>query len=346
MKTYKDEKKFVGNVQQLFRVNRLEFTEGKADGVKIIDVANRSGMHFAVNVSRGLDITYLDYNGENIGFLAPCGVVHPAYFDDKGLGLLKSFAPGMLTTCGLKHAGAPCEFDGASYGLHGNFSHQPAENCNQTIVECEECGKAKLVIEGDIRDAVIFGDKLSAHRKIECVYGERSIRLHDKVTNDGGKKARHMILYHCNIGYPVLSPESEVFIPSAECKPRTEHSKEGLAVWNKLQAPDPDYEEMCYYHKLKSYDGKRARVAIFNPETEVGIGIDFALDTLDHFVEWKMMGVNDYVMGLEPGNSTIDGIADAIENGSMKYLGPGESVEYDLEFRVLSGKAEFEAYKY
>ncbi|WP_274595949.1 DUF4432 family protein [Robinsoniella peoriensis] len=38
---------------------------------------------------------------------------------------------------------------------------------------------------------------------------------------------------------------------------------------------------------------------------------------LDHFVQWKMMGAGDYVMGLEPANATIDGIADAIENGSV-----------------------------
>lgn len=57
--------------------------EGKAEGVEMIDVQNRSGMHFDVNVSRGMDIPYLDFQGENIGFISPCGVVAPQYFDDR-----------------------------------------------------------------------------------------------------------------------------------------------------------------------------------------------------------------------------------------------------------------------
>ena len=52
------------------------------------------------------------------------------------------------------------------------------------------------------------------------------------------------------------------------------------------------------------------------------------------------MGAGDYVMGLEPANATIDGIADAVDNGSMKYLDAGESVEYHLTFHILQGREE------
>ena len=60
-----------------------------------------------------------------------------------------------------------------------------------------------------------------------------------------------MILYHCNIGYPVLSPDSEIFIPALETKARNVHAQEGIDSWMKVQEADADYEEMCYYHKLK-----------------------------------------------------------------------------------------------
>lgn len=113
----------------------------------------------------------------------------------------------------------------------------------------------------------------------------------------------------------------------------------------KTQEADPDYEEMCYYHTLKPYADNHSVVAIFNPNLDLGIAIDVDLSTLDHFVQWKMMGAGDYVMGLEPGNVTIDGIADAIENGSMKYLDAGESVEYHLTFQIIKGREELEAIK-
>lgn len=342
MRTYQKEKKYVGNRDQLMKVKRFQMQDGKAKGTEMIGVHNRSGMHFEVNISRGMDIPYLDFCGENVGFVSPCGVVAPEYFDDKALGFLKSFTAGFLTTCGLKAAGAPCEYEGTAYGLHGNISHTPAEDVSYSITE-EEIPKA--VIRGKVRDAVIFGDKLSLEREIICAYKERKITLRDRVTNEGYKEARQMILYHCNIGYPVLSPESEIYIPALETKARNAHAQEGMKEWMKLQEADPSYEEMCYYHKLKPDEKNHSTVAVYNPELDMGIAIEVDLSTLDHFVQWKMMGAGDYVMGLEPCNSTIDGIEDAVQNGSMKYLKPGESREYRLVFRILKGREEFEAIK-
>lgn len=165
------------------------------------------------------------------------------------------------------------------------------------------------------------------------------------MTNEGYKKVRHMILYHCNIGYPVLAPDSEVYIPSMNTNARNAHALEGIDSWMKTQEADPDYEEMCYYHTLKPDENNHSFVAIYNPELDMGIAIEIDLSTLDHLVQWKMMGAGDYVMGLEPANTTIDGIEDAIENGSMKYLDAGESVEYHLTFHVLQGREEFEEIK-
>lgn len=152
---YQEEKKYVGHRDQLMRIKRFRMQEGKAEGVELLDVQNRSGMHFDVNVSRGMDIPYLDFCGENIGFVSPCGIVSPEYFDDKELGFLKSFTAGFLTTCGLKVAGAPCEYEGTFYGLHGNLSHIPAEEVSAVI---EENGDSPCaVMKGKVRDAVIFG---------------------------------------------------------------------------------------------------------------------------------------------------------------------------------------------
>lgn len=179
-----------------------------------------------------------------------------------------------------------------------------------------------------------------------CTYEPQfAFTVSDKVTNEGYKKVRHMILYHCNIGYPILSPDSEVYIPAIETKARNAHAQEGIECWMKTQAADQDYEEMCYYHTLKPDADNHSTVAIYNPNLDLGIAIEIDLSTLDHFVQWKMMGAGDYVMGLEPGNSTIDGIADAVENGSMKYLDAGESVEYHLTFHILKGREELEAIK-
>lgn len=340
---FNEEKKYVGNIDQLFQIKKVKLQEGKARGVTMLEVANRSGMQFDVNADRGMDIPYLNFNGENIGYISPCGVVAPEYFNDRDLGFLKSFTAGFLTTCGLKIAGAPCEYEGKEYGLHGNVSHTPAKGFRYELVETG--GSPYIEIQGSMQDAVIFQDKLALKRNIQCRYREKEFTITDKVTNEGYKKARHMILYHCNIGYPILSPASEVYIPSSKVTPRTDHSREGLKEWHKTQQADPDYEEMCYYHKLIPDRNNLGHAAIYNPELELGIELEIGLDTLDHFVQWKMMGAGDYVMGLEPSNATIDGIGNAIDNGSMKYLEPGESAEYRLTVRILEGREAFENLK-
>ena len=78
---YQEEKKYIGHKDQLMKVKKIRMEDGKASGVEMVDVQNRSGMHFDVNISRGMDIPYLDFCGENIGFISPCGVVAPEYFD-------------------------------------------------------------------------------------------------------------------------------------------------------------------------------------------------------------------------------------------------------------------------
>jgi len=340
---YKEEKRYVGHAGQLLRANKIQMQEGKAAGVTMIDVHNRSGMHFDVNVSRGLDITHLDFLGENCSYISPCGITAPEYFDDKALGFLKSFTAGFLTTCGLRTIGAPSVHDGDVYGLHGNISHTPAEEMTCTI---EEDGETPyILIKGKVKDAVIFGDKLVLEREIRCGYKERKISIRDKVINEGYKEAHHMILYHCNIGYPILTPDSEIFIPSKEIKARTSHAEEGIGDWMKSQVPDPGYEEMCYYHKLKTDERNMTAAAVFNHDLNMGAAIEFNPQTLDHFVQWKMMGAGDYVIGLEPCNGTIDGVADAIENGSMKYIKPGECAEYSIDVCLLNSRQELEAIK-
>ncbi len=339
---YHEEKKYTGHRDQLLKVRKVQCEEGKAKGCDLLEVLNSQGLAFDVNISRGMDISYLSYQGKSIGYQSASGIVAPEYFDNQGLEFLKSFTVGFLTTCGLQMIGAPNEYQGKQYGLHGNISNTPASNFSYEILEENTLG---IEIEGKMEEAVIFGDKLSLKRKIACDYTGRTITLEDTVRNEGYNKARHMILYHCNLGYPLLTPSSEVYIPSSKVVPRDEHAAQGLHQWMKMEEAQADYQEMCYYHTLIPDERGYATVAVYQPELNMGISIEIDLHTLDHFIQWKMMGAKDYVCGLEPANATIDGIQDAIDNGSMKYLNPQEEVTYHLKFTILNDQEEFQALK-
>ena len=102
----------------------------------------------------------------------------------------------------------------------------------------------------------------------------------------------------------------------------------------KITSPGDDYEEMCYYHDINAAADGSAAVGIRNPKAGLGVQIAFNKNELDHFVQWKMLGKGEYVMGLEPGNASIDGRADAASNGSLKLIAPGEEKHFNLNITV------------
>lgn len=151
-----------------------------------------------------------------------------------------------------------------------------------------------------------------------------------------------MILYHMNMGYPMLSEAAELYIPAAEITPRNAHAAEDLDTWNKVLTPTPGFEEQCYYH---AFNGKPGLAAIFNHDRGYGLAISFDSSSLNCFTQWKMMGVKDYVMGLEPGNCYPDGRDVMREKGLLQMLAPGEKKTYGVRLTMLENEAQFEALK-
>ena len=71
---------------------------------------------------------------------------------------------------------------------------------------------------------------------------------------------------------------------------------------------------------------------------ELGLVITFDSRKLNYFTEWKMMGVRDYVLGLEPGNCHPDGRKKMREDGTLKILAPEEEVTYGFAVHMIKGR--------
>ena len=90
--------------------------------------------------------------------------------------------------------------------------------------------------------------------------------------------------------------------------------------------PTPGFEEQCYYHRFSG----AASASIYNPQIAKKIEITFDSGKLWNLTEWKMMGVHDYVLGLEPGNCTPDGRSAMRKSGKLHILKPGEHTEFSV----------------
>lgn len=311
---------YIGHASQLCGVEEVRLVGGKGDGLRLLQLRNAAGLEMAVSADRCADISRLVFKGDNMGYFSPNGYVAPSYYDDKGNGWLKGFTAGFLTTCGLNAVGSPCEDQGEALPLHGTIGNTPCER-----IWWDE-DEDNLYIHAAINDSGIFARKLHMKRLITVSKAKSEFTITDTIENQGDTVTPVMILYHMNMGYPLLSEHSVVEIPSVNVKPRNAHAAEDLDAWSKMLPPTPGFEEQCYFHSFEN-EGK---ASIYNPDIRKGLTITFDPDSLGFFTEWKMMGYRDYVLGLEPGNCHPDGRHLMRQEGALKELSPSESVAYQV----------------
>lgn len=319
--------KYIGHENQLSGIEEYRLTEGKGDGLRFMQVRNGMGLECSVCPDRGADIYRVTFMGRNLSFFGPCGYVAPAYYDREDNNWLKSFTAGFLTTCGLANAGTPSRGE----GLHGSIGNTPAEHA-WWHREADA-----LVIDAYVKDFVLFGRKLALHRNIAFSTTENTLTLTDTIENHGDTVSPLMLMYHMNMGYPLVSESSELVINSVAVTPRTEKAAKNIDTHLQLLPPSPCYEEECFFHHFE----KEGKAKLYNPEIGVGLVISFDAENLPCFTQWKMMGEHDYVLGLEPGNCVPSGQEQAEADGVLVTLAPGESKQYQFTVRFYDNHEDW-----
>ncbi|NLO82103.1 MAG: aldose 1-epimerase family protein [Clostridiales bacterium] len=333
----------VGHLSQIAGIKSYTMNEGRAQGVHALDVKTGSGLGFTVLPDRALDIAWMEHNGRALGFIGKGGIVHSSYYQPYGYEWLRSFNGGVLTTCGLTQVGPP-EREGIwDLGLHGRISNIPADEVNHGVEW--EGDELILWIEGKVREAVIFSENLVLHRRIKAYGGRNRIIIDDEIVNEGYEDTPLMILYHMNMGFPVVDEGSELIAPIIHTSPRDEEARKGIEGFNRFEVPTPGYREQVFFHKLAVDDRGRSCAAIINEAINLGICVYYNQKELPYFTQWKMMGQQDYVVGLEPGNCVPMGRSWARERGILEYLKPGQRKTVSLEIRVLTTWEEIQGYR-
>ncbi len=234
-------KDYIGNPLQVRGAEQYVLLGGKGNGMHLLHIRNGLGLELWISLDRAGDVSRVSFQGDNMGYFAPCGYVAPTYYDGVGTGFLKSFTAGFFTTCGLTAVGSPCTDEGEELPLHGTISHIPAQMGG--IDETEQALTVKLTI----RDAALFGRKLVMRRVYTVSYTENSFTVCDTVTNEADTTSPYMILYHCNMGYPLLSENSTVHIPHHHVTARNDHAALHLSSALQMVKPQAGYGEWCYY---------------------------------------------------------------------------------------------------
>ena len=334
----------VGRIDQVAGARAYTFDEGLARGMRGIDVWTGSGLTFTVLPDRCMDVGSCRIGGRALGWESSTGPVAPERYQHQGFNWLRSFHAGLLTTCGLRHFGAPdADENGESWGLHGRASNLSAEDVG--IERRWEGGEYVIRIRGRVVEAEVFKPAIVLDRTISTALGSSAIRIVDRVSNIGWAPSTAMLLYHVNLGWPLLSEKSRLVVNPLSVKPMTDHAAAAQAQHCEMLPPTPGFRELVYTMDPKAGSDGLCRAALVNPALDGGTALEVAWPkkAMPYLMEWKMMGQGDYVLGVEPANCPFPPRAALREQGRMPMLRPGESFDGGLTLTVHRGAEELAA---
>lgn len=332
----------IGSMGQISGIRPIAYRGGKADGIKAFQVTNGTGLEFTALESKSLDIVQMTYKGINLNFSPKAGIVSPALADMAGTEYMGSISGGMLYTCGLQNIGPASMNDGFNEPFHGRLKNTPAE---QTSVSCGwEDGEYVLRLSGEMREAAIFRENLVLSRTLETAYGAKSVRVVDRAENQGFEERQLMLLYHINVGYPILDEGARLRLASREVTSRDPISESGIGAFDELTGPVDGFTEHVYLVRTKTDRDGRTAAAVINDRLGLGVYVKYDARQLPNLVEWKSMRSGDYALGMMPSTGFVMGRQYEEEHGTLRKIDSFETLTFELEIGVLEGAEEIAAF--
>jgi len=330
----------ISNPAQLGGIETSILDSGQGRGTRIAWVNTGTGLRYKVVLDRAMDIADAFYNQYSLTWLSHLGITPPEPFSNKAFDWLRTFGGGLLATCGLTHVGGPEKDKYGERGLHGSINNIPATI--ESIIQPDPvAGKMDMSITGITKETQIFGPSLELRRTISGTIGQASIRIHDEVINRGNVDAPHMILYHCNFGWPLIDEGTDI-IWEGNCKLHGNDAKDKIFREgnNFRKCPGPLDEHSGTGEEIGIIDINAdssgiCKCGFHNPLLHLAVSLRFHKKQLPWLTNWQHWGRGEYVTGLEPGTNPPIGQAKAREQGELIFIAPGETRIYDLEIEVL-----------
>jgi hypothetical protein len=339
----------VGRLEQVAVVRLTTLSDGAERGVRVLEFRTGSGFQFDIVVDRAFDVGRCEHKGRPLGWLSPVGFAGPWYREPEELGFLRSFGGGLLTTCGLDHTLFPAEDtaryyhyppkEAERYGLHGRVTNIPARLVGYgERWEGDEC---VLWAEGEVLQAAVFGEQLLLRRRVEAKLGGSALTIRDEVENVGFDPTPHMLLYHINVGFPVVDEGSELLVPARSVAP---HGDYGAQSYDVLHAPEAGYVERVFELEPEPRGDGEVPVAIVNRSIGLGFYALYRHEQLPHPFVWRMLGEGTYAVAIEPSTNRVAGRLDARERGELIELEAGEKRAYGLQLGALEDSGSIDRF--
>ena len=171
--------------------------------------------------------------------------------------------------------------------------------------------------------------------------GTSRVEWADTVTNLSDRPTTMQMLYHVNLGPPLLGAGAEVVAAVEELAPRDAAAVPDVPTWNRYDAPRPGRGEEVHFARLRPDAAGRSAALLVAPGGDRAAALSWSAATLPCFTLWKNQGglADGYVTGLEPGTNHPNPRSFEESQGRVVPLSPGASVRFDLAIESLVGDA-------
>ena len=315
----------------------LTLEDGVERGSRVIEMRSGGGLDFDVTIDRSGDIGRLTLDGQVLSWHSQAGLPSPWMMDregDNGQGFLRGYG-GFLNTCGLDHIRQP-EHDvidyanqdslaSVHYPLHGKGTFQPTVIRGYGLVDDVE--EPYVFCETEFVQGMAFVSALRLRRRIELPVGSQTLFIRDTVKNIGNNPAGHMLLYHFNLGFPLVAPDTKVDFGNDKC------------VWcSEEHDPNEGFPEPIEYASNKisvfKHASEEACMTVTSPLAGLALQLTYPSSQLSHCQLLRMTAPGIYGVGLEPCTAGSRTRKLAREAGEIINLQPEEERQYDIRLNI------------
>ena len=308
-----------------FSLDFKQFQSGLSAGVWQLDIAC-GNFRVSFLPTRGMSVEEVLVGDFRFGWRSPvCGPVHPSFVpvaEPSGLGFLDGFTE-LMVRCGLTNNGAP-QFGPAGQlelPLHGRIGNLPAQ-CLQVRFD-----GSTLEIIAEVDEIRFHFEKWRLTTLYRMTEWGTSIEVIDTVTNLAGRTQDFQMLYHFNVGEPLLEPGGKIEASLQEISPRNPDTSVDVQRWHEIYEPQPNDTEIVLLTKPKGDSGGQAVALLTNREQSAAAALEYNVQELPCLTFWKNFRDprDGYVIGLEPATNYPNPKRFEAEHQRTRQLGPGQS---------------------
>jgi galactose mutarotase-like enzyme len=339
------------------RYHRCRCEEYLLSGHRLIVLENEL-LRVAVVASKGADIIELRYKRSDLDVLwhapqplLPPGQQIPTIASRRG-SFLDHYSGGWQEA--FPSGGAPSEYLGAEYGVHGEVSLLPWDV--RVICDTPDRIEIEFCVE-------TLRSPFRLIRKMSLTSGSPVLQIFESVTNLGDEKVHFMWGHHPAFAPPFLDARCRIDLPrcmwsvgqhsdqlarrfkanTASTYPYPVEFRDSLEPFDAVQGKESRTEDALLFSEME-----KGWCVVRSPQQRLAVSLVWDKDVFPYMWCWQSYGGRwgypyygrAYVLAIEPFTCPILPFSECVAKGIAPALGAGERIETQLDAAIFEADSK------